>query len=274
MSFLLSLMMIIAAVPDCTTSTDGGTVINCGGAKVLVSLAPGTPKEALPLVVEGMARLYTAVEKRDAEVQLGKQRLPAVDLTLLTSATDKKPIGTARITAIKERENFSRVLICIREPSVPIEHCQRGFETGAAVINPTAPDPALPYGKGAWTGAPLTAPTGCQLIDPGTIQCKTGSLMWGDRPPDGPLNSQKMVAELALRQMPRGSTRAERPCRIDGKPSICSVLHGSANGTPITIIIGVGDRQGRPTSFQCIALAELRDVVPTPCDLLFVFEKK
>ena len=272
MSFLLSLI-IIAAVPDCTTSTDGGTVINCGGAKVLVSLAPGAPREALPIVVEGMARLYTAVEKRDAEVQLGKQKLPAVDLTLLTSATDKKPIGTARITAVKERETLSRVLVCIREPSVPIEHCQRGFELALTVANPTAPEAMIPDGKAAWTGAPLAVPTGCQLAEPGSIQCKAGSLMWGDRPPDGPLNSQKMLAELALRQMPKGSTRTERACRIDGKPSSCSVLRGLANGSPFTIIIGVGDRQGRSTSFQCIAFAELRDTVPAPCDQLVAFER-
>ena len=273
MSFLLSLL-IFTAVPDCSTSTDGGTVITCGGARVLVSLAPGTPTEALPIVVEGMARLYTAVEKKNAQVQLGKQSLPAVDLTLLTSATDKKPIGTARITAVKEREALSRVLICIREPSVPIEHCQRGFELAAAVRNPTAPDAVIPEGKDTWTGALLPVPTGCQLVEPGSLQCKGASLMWGDRPPDGPLNSQKMLAELALRQMPKGSASRDRPCRIDGKPSTCALLSGSAQGEPFSIIIGVGEVKSRSTSFQCIVLGALRDTVPPPCDQLVVFEKK
>ncbi len=273
MSFLLSLL-IVTAVPGCTTSTDGGTVITCGGAKVLVSLAPGTPSEALPIVVEGMARLYTAVEKKNVEVQLGKQRLPAVDLTLLTSATDKKPIGTARLTAAKERENISRVLICIREPSVPVDHCQRGFELALTVANPIAPDAVIPEGKGAWTGATLTVPAGCQLAEPGSLQCKSASLMWGDRPPDGPLNSQKMLAELALRQMPKGSTRTERACRIGGKPSTCVLLAGEARGETFTIIIGVGELQNRSTSFQCIVMGALRDLVPAPCDQLVALEKK
>lgn len=269
MSFLLTL--ILTAAPACTTSTDGGTVILCGDAKVLVSLAVGAPKDVLPNVVDGMARLYTAVEKHDAEVQLNKQRLPAIDLTLLTSATDKKPVGTARVTAIQERDGVSRVLICVRDPGVPAEHCQPGFEAALLVSNPTAPDAVLPEGKGQWAGATLTVPAGCKQAEPGSIQCKTASLMWGDRPNDGPLNSQKVLSELALRQLPKGSTSSERACRIGGKASTCSVLRSSANGTTFSIIIGVGDFKGRWTSFQCIALMDLKDVVPMPCDQLVTF---
>ncbi|MDP2270069.1 MAG: hypothetical protein Q8K32_04995 [Archangium sp.] len=272
MSFLLSLF-ILAATPECTTSTDGGTVINCGGAKVLVSLAQGAPAQALPSVVEGMSRLYTAVEKRDVEVQLGKQRLRAVDLTLFASEKDKKAIGTARITAVLEREGISRVLVCVTETAVAPELCQRGFETAMTVKNPTAPEPVIPDGKKTWTGVALTTPAGCTSNEPGAIECKTASLMWGDRPPDGPLNSQKVLAELALKQMPPGSARVDRVCRIGGKPSTCSVLSGTANKAPFNIIIGVGDRQGRWTSFQCIVLGELRDTVPSPCDQLVSLEK-
>ena len=131
------------------------------------------------------------------------------------------------------------------------------------------PEPALPdQGKAAWTGVPLSTPSGCRSAEPGSIECKTGSLMWGDRPADGPLNSQKVLAELALRQLPKGSTRVERPCWIAGKPSTCSVLRSTANGATFSILIGVGDAQGRWTSFQCIALAELKDSVPSPCDQL------
>jgi hypothetical protein len=270
MSLLLNLLLTIS--PACSTSTDGGTVINCGGARVLVSLSAGTPKEALPVVVDGMARLYTAVEKHDAVVQVDKQKLPAVDLTLFASATDRRPVGHARITAAPERAGISRVLVCVRDPSVPVEHCQRGFETGLTVSNPTPPEPALPEGQGAWKGATLSVPAGCQQADPGSIQCKAASLMWGDRPADGPLNSQKVLADLALRQMPKGSTAAERPCQIGGKPSTCSVLRGSANGALFSIIIGVGDLKGRWTSFQCIALSDLKDVVPSPCDQLVSFK--
>jgi hypothetical protein len=269
MSFLLTLF--ITAVPACTTSTDGGTVILCGDAKVLVSLAVGAPKEVLPNVVDGMARLYTAVEKHDAEVQLNKQRLPAIDLTLLTSATDKTPVGTARVTAIQERDGVSRVLICVREPAVPVEHCQPGFEAALRVSNPTAPDAALPDRKGQWAGATLTVPPGCKLAEPGSLQCKTASLMWGDRPSDGPLNSQKVLSELAVRQLPKGSTASERVCRIGGKASTCTVLRSSGNGTTFSIIIGVGDFKGRWTSFQCIALSDLKDVVPAPCEQLVTF---
>ena len=248
MSFLLSLL--IAATPECTTSTDGGTVINCGGAKVLVSLAQGAPAQALPGVVEGMSRLYSAVEKRDVDVQLGKQRVRAVDLTLFASEKDKKAIGTARITAVPEREGISRVLVCVTETAVALELCQRGFETALTVKNPTAPEPVIPDGKKTWTGVALTTPAGCRSNEPGAIECKTTSLMWGDRPPDGPLNSQKVLAEMALKQMPPGSTRVDRSCRIGGKPSTCSVLTGTANKAPFNIIIGVGERQGRWTSFQ------------------------
>lgn len=269
MSLLLSLLL--TAAPSCTTSTDGGTVIQCGGARVLVSLAAGTPGEALPGVVAGMSRLYTATEKHDAEVLLGKRRLPAVDLTLFASATEKKPIGNARITAAQERDGIARVLVCVREPGVPVEHCQRGFEAGLTVSNPTAPEPVLPGGQGAWKGAPLSVPPGCQQAEPGSIHCRTASIMWGDRPADGPLNSQKVLADLALRQMLRGATAAERACRIDGKPSTCSVLRGTENGSTFSIIIGVGDFKGRWTSFQCIALAEVKDVVPPPCDQLVAF---
>jgi hypothetical protein len=271
MAFLLGL--ILATAPDCSTSTDGGTVITCGGARVLVSIAPGTPAEALPSVVEGMTRLYTAVERRDVEVQLGKQKLKAVELSLFASAKEKTPIGTARITAVAERAALSRVLVCVTDLQVPVENCQRGFELALTVKNPTPPEPTLPEGKSAWTGVALVTPPGCRSTEPGSIECKTGSLMWGDRPSDGPLNSQKMLAELAMRQMPKGSTRLERPCLIDGKASTCSVLSGSANGAPFSIVIGVGDRQGRWTSFQCIALAELRDTVPAPCDQLVRFPK-
>ena len=63
--------------------------------------------------------------------------------------------------------------------------------------------------------------------------------MWGDRPSEGPLNSQKVLAELALRQMPPGSTSAERKCRIGGKPSTCSVLRGTASRSVFSILIGV-----------------------------------
>lgn len=272
MTFLLTLLL--AAAPDCTTSTDGGTVITCGGARVLVSLSPGNPAEALPGVAEGMSRIYSAVEKRDAEVQFGKQKHRAIDLTLFASATEKKAIGVARIVAVPEREGLSRVLVCVTEPQVPITDCQRGLESALTVKNPTPPEPVLPEGKSAWTGTPLPTPPGCKSKEPGAIECKTASLMWGDRPPDGPLNSQKVLAEMALKQMPKGSTRVERPCRIDGKPSTCSVLRGTANGAPFTILIGVGDRQGRWTSFQCIAFAELRDAVPSPCDQLVRFEGK
>lgn len=272
MPFLLSLLIVTAA-PECITSTDGGTVINCGGAKVLVSLAQGAPAQALPSVVEGMSRLYSAVARRDVEVQLGKQRLRAVDLTLFASEKDKKPIGTARITAVPEREGISRVLVCVMETTVAPELCQRGFETALTVKNPTAPEPVIPDGKKTWTGVALTVPPPCMSSEPGAIECKTASLMWGDRPPDGPLNSQKVLAEMALKQMPPGSTRVERACRIGAKPSTCSVLTGTANKATFNIVIGVGDRQGRWTSFQCIVLGELRDVVPAPCDQLVVFEK-
>jgi hypothetical protein len=270
MTLLLSLLL--AAAPECITSTDGGTVINCGGARVLVSLSPGNPVEALPGVVEGMSRIYSAVEKRDTELQLGKQKHRGVDLTLFASATEKKAIGVARIVAVPEREGLSRVLVCVVEPQVPITDCQRGFELALTVKNPTPPEPVLPEGKAAWTGTPLTTPAGCRSREPGSIECKTASLMWGDRPPDGPLNSQKVLAELALKQMPKGSTRIERACTIGGKPSTCSVLRGVANGTPFSIVIGVGDKQGRWTSFQCIAFGELKNSVPPPCDQLVRFE--
>lgn len=272
MTLLLSLM-IFGAAPDCTTSTDGGTVINCGGSKVMVSLARGVPAEALPLVVDGMSRLYSATERKEAEVQLGKQKLRAIDLILFASEKEKKAIGTARITAAPESEGVSRVLVCVTEPGVPLENCQRGFETALVVKNPTAPEPVLPDGKAAWTGIALTVPAGCKLVEPGSLQCKGASIMWGDRPSDGPLNSQKMLAELALRQMPQGSTRTERGCRVDGKPSACSVLRGVANKVPFSIVIGVGDVKSRWTSFQCIVLAELKDVVPPPCDQLVVLQK-
>lgn len=272
MSFLISLL-IVAAAPECTTSTDGGTVIDCGGAKVLVSLAQGSPSQALPSVVEGMSRLYNAVEKRDVEVQLGKQRLRAVDLTLFASGKEKKAIGTARITAVTEREGISRVLVCVTDTAVATESCQRGFEVALTVKNPTAPEPVIPDGKKAWTGVALATPSGCTSNEPGTIECKTASIMWGDRPPDGPLNSQKVLAEMALKQMPPGSTRIDRACRIGSKPSTCSLLSATANKAAFNIVIGVGERQGRSTSFQCIVLGELRDVVPSPCDQLVVFEK-
>lgn len=271
MSLLLSL--VLSAAPPCSTSTDAGTVITCGGAKVLVSLAGGAPRDALPKVVEGMASLYAATEKRDVEVVLGKQKLPAIDLTLMTSATDKKPAGIARVTAVRERDGVSRVLVCIREPGVPPEQCQPGFEAGLTVKDPTAPEPSLGEAPRAWTGAGLKVPADCKQAEPGSIQCKSASLMWGDRPSEGPLNSQKVLAELALRQMPPGSTGAERKCLIGGKPSTCSVLRGTANRAVFSILIGVGLVGERSTSFQCIVLAELKDSVPAPCDQLVALEK-
>lgn len=265
---VLFFTLLLAAAPDCATSTDAGTVINCGGAKVLVSIAPGTPAQALPGVVQGMERLYTSSEKRDVEVTLGKAKHKGVELTLFASPKEKKVIGTARITAVSERENLSRVLVCVTEPQVPLENCQRGFETALTVQNPQPPEAMLPEGKTAWTGAALTTPAGCRAPEQGAIECKTASLMWGDRPVDGPLNSQQMLAELALRQMPKGSTKTERSCVIDTKGSTCSVLKGSANGAPFNIVIGVGDFKGRWTSFQCIVLGELKDSLPAPCDQL------
>lgn len=262
------LTLLLLAAPPCTTSTDGGTVITCGGARVLVSLANGAPRDALPKVVEGMSVLYKAVEKHDVELQLGKQKVPAVDLTLLNSATEKKPMGIARVAAVGERDGVSRVLVCIREPNVPPEQCQPGFEAGLTVKDPTAPEPSLGEAPRAWTGAQLKVPADCKQAEPGSIQCKTASVMWGDRPSDGPLNSQKVLAELALRQMPPGSTSVERKCRIGGKPSTCSVLRGVANRSVFTILIGVGLVAERSTSFQCIVLSELKDTVPAPCDQL------
>ena len=264
MALLLSL--ILAAAPDCSTSTDGGTVINCGGAKVLVSIAPGTPAQALPGVVQGMERLYTSSEKKDVEVQLGKAKHKGVELTLFASPKEKKVIGTARITAVTERENLSRVLVCVTEPQVPLEDCQRGFETALTVQNPQPPEAVISDAPSTWSGVKLATPPGCKANEPGSIQCKTASLMWGDRPADGPLNSQEMVAEMTLRQMPKGSTRTERACVIDTKGSTCSVIKASANGAPFNIAIGVGDYKGRWTSFQCIVLGELKDALPAPCD--------
>ena len=72
--------------------------------------------------------------------------------------------------------------------------------------------------------------------------------------------------------MPKGSTASERACRVGARPSTCSVLRGLANGATFSIIIGVGDYKGRWTSFQCIVLADLRDVVPAPCDQLVAFD--
>lgn len=270
MSLLLSLVLLAA---PCSTSTDGGTVITCGGAKVLVSLAVGAPFETLPKVVDGMASLYSATERRNAEVVLGKQKHPAIELTLMSSATDKKPMGIARVTAVKERDGVSRVLVCIREPTVPVEQCQPAFEAGLTVKNPTAPEPSLAETPRAWTGAQLKVPADCKQAEPGSIQCKSASLMWGDRPSEGPLNSQKVLAELALRQMPPGSTSAERKCRIGGKPSTCAVLRGTANRSVFTILLGVGLVGDRSTSFQCIALSELKDTVPAPCDQLVAFDR-
>lgn len=271
MSLLLGLVLF--ATPPCTTTTDGGTVITCGGAKVLVSLVSGSPRDALPQMVEGMASVYKAVEKRDAEVQLGKQRVPAIELTLLSSATDKNPMGIARVAAVSEPGGGSRVLVCIREPQVPPEHCQPGFEAGLTVKDPTVPEPSLGEAPRAWTGAPLKVPADCKQAEPGSIQCKSASLLWGDRPSEGPLNSAKVLAGLALRKMPAGSTISERRCRIGGKPSSCSVLRGSANRLVITILIGVGLVGERSTSFQCIVLSELKDTVPPPCDQLVGLEK-
>ncbi len=270
MSLLLSL--VLAAAP-CTTTTDGGTVITCAGAKVLVSLAAGLPFETLPKVVEGMASLYSATEKRNAEVVLGKQKLPAIELTLMNSAADLKPIGIARVTAVKERDGVSRVLVCIREPNIPPEQCQPAFEAGLTVPNPTAPEPSLAEAPRPWSGAQLKVPADCKQAEAGSIQCKSASLMWGDRPSEGPLNSQKVLAELALRQMPPGSTSAERKCRIGGKPSTCSVLRGTANRSVFSILIGVGLVGDRSTSFQCIVLSELKDSVPAPCDQLVVLDQ-
>ena len=266
MSLLFTLLL--AAAPECSTSTDASTVITCGGAKVMVSIVPGTPTQALPGVIQGMQRLYTASEQRDVEVQLGKAKYKGVDLTLFASPSDKKVIGTTRITAVTERENLSRVLVCVTEPQIPLESCQRGFETGLTVQNPRAPEPSLPESKGSWSGAALTTPPHCRSAEPGSIECKTASLMWGDRPADGPLNSREMVAEMALRQMPKGSTKTDRACVIDTKGSTCSVLKGSASGAPFNIVIGVGDFKGRWTSFQCIVMGELKDALPAPCDQL------
>lgn len=262
----LLLTLLLAAGPDCSTSTDAGTVINCGGAKVLVSIAPGTPAQALPGVVQGMERLYTSSEKKDVEVQLGKAKHKGVELTLFASPKDKKIIGTARITAVTERENLSRVLVCVTEPQVPVENCQRGFEMALTVQNPKPPEAELPESSSTWSGVALATPPGCKSNAPGSIQCKTASMMWGDRPADGPLNSQQMVAEMALRQMPQGTTKIERSCVIDSKGSTCSVLKSSANGAPFNIVIGLAEIKGRWTSFQCIVLGELKDALPAPCD--------
>ena len=181
-------------------------------------------------------------------------------------------MGIARVAAVPDVGGASRVLVCIREPEVPPEHCQPGFEAGLTVKDPTPPELSLGEARRPWTGAPLKVPAECKQAEPGSIECKAASLLWGDRPADGPLNSDKVLAGIALRKMPPGSTVSERTCRIGGKPSTCTVLRGTANRAIFTILLGVGLVGERSTSFQCIVLAELKDAVPAPCDQLVTLD--
>lgn len=266
MSFFLSL--VLAASPACSTSTDGGTVVSCGDARVLVSIAPGAPAEALPRVVEGMTRLYAATDTKAVQAPVGKASHPATEVTLFASLKDKTALGHALVTALPEKDSkvLSRVLVCTWERGPRPEGCARGFELGATVSNPTPPPPALPGDTRAWTGATLQVPSGCKQVESGAIACKEASLMWGDRPPDGPLNSQRLLAELALKQLPPGTKASERACRVGGKASTCSVLSGAVQGRAFSVLIGIGEVGGRSTSFQCMVDGALGASVPAPCD--------
>jgi hypothetical protein len=268
---MLSLVaLLFAASPSCTASTDGGTVISCGDARVLVSLAPGAPAEALPRVVDSMTKLYAATETKAVEARIGAKKAPGTEVTLFASQKDKTPRGHALVTAVPEKDSkvLSRVLVCTWETGRPLDTCARGFELGVMVSDPQPPAPELPSEQRAWSGVPINAPAGCKLIEPGTVGCKNASLMWGDRPPDGPLHSQKLLADLALRQMPAGSKATEKPCRVGGNKTTCTVLTGLAQGKPFTVIIAIGEVVGRPTSLQCMVGGEVKDAPPSPCDQL------
>jgi hypothetical protein len=264
----LLLSLLLAAAP-CTASTDGGTVISCGDAQVMVSLAPGAPAEVLPRVAEGMTRLYAATEAKRTEALVGAARHEAIEVTLFASQKDKTPRGHALITALPEKGSkvLARVLVCTWEQGRPLESCARGFRLAVEVSEPQPPPPSLPNAQRAWSGVTLAVPPGCKQVEPGAIGCKDASLMWGDRPPDGPLQSQKLLAELALRQLPAGSKSSERACKVGGKSATCTVLSGSAQGKVFTVVIAIGEVQERPTSLQCMVGGEAKSV-PAPCSQL------